>query len=226
MVTFFVSFYSPLRLNNQIENTMKKHIINTGSILLLFLISTQIMAQQYRSAKEAQGLEVGAKAPLFAAMDQDSNHFKLERALEKGPVVLIFYRGHWCPVCNKHLGQVQDSLHAIYEKGASVVAISPEKVELLNKTASKTKAAFTLLHDAGYQIADAYDVTFKPDSKSRLMYNTMLGANLKSAHDDDSQRLPIPATYIIGTDGKILWRHFDPDYKKRSTVQDIVKHLP
>ncbi len=184
------------------------------------------MAQQYRNAKEAQGLEVGLKAPLFAAMDQDGNHFKLEQALEKGPVVLIFYRGHWCPVCNKHLEKVQDSLQGIYEKGASVVAISPEKVELLNKTANKTNAAFTLLHDAGYQIADAYDVTFKPDSMSRLMYNTMLGANLKSAHDDDSQRLPIPATFIIGTDGKILWRHFDPDYKKRSTVQDILKHLP
>ncbi|MCA1761082.1 MAG: hypothetical protein LC658_15045, partial [Bacteroidales bacterium] len=56
-------------------------------------------------------------------------------------------------------------------------------------------------------------------------YNTMLGANLKEAHSDDSQRLPIPATYVINTDGKIVWRHFDPDYKKRSTVEDIVAAL-
>ncbi len=204
---------------------MNKKLILSGSFLLLFL-SNIMMAQQYRSAKEAKGLAVGEKAPRFEALDQNNNPFKLEQALKNGPVVMIFYRGHWCPVCNKHLGRVQDSLQSIYERGASVIAVSPEKVELLSKTAGKTEAEFILLHDEGYAIADAYDVTFRPDSMTRLMYNTMLGANLKSAHDDESQRLPIPATYIIGTEGTILWRHFDPDYKKRSTVQDIIKHLP
>jgi peroxiredoxin len=58
------------------------------------------------------------------------------------------------------------------------------------------------------------------------MYNTALGANLKSAHSDDSQQLPIPATYIVNTDRTIVWRHFDPDYKKRASVEDIVAHLP
>ncbi len=204
---------------------MNQKLILSGSFLLLFL-SNIMMAQQYRSAKEAKGLAVGEKAPRFEALDQNNNPFKLEQALKNGPVVMIFYRGHWCPVCNKHLGRVQDSLQSIYDRGASVIAVSPEKVELLSKTAGKTEAEFILLHDEGYAIADAYDVTFMPDSMTRLMYNTMLGANLKSAHDDESQRLPIPATYIIGTEGTILWRHFDPDYKKRSTVQDIVKHLP
>jgi peroxiredoxin len=71
-----------------------------------------------------------------------------------------------------------------------------------------------------------FDVTFKPDTMTTIMYNTLLGANLKKANTDDSQRLPIPATFIIGTDRKIIWRHFDPDYKKRSTVSDIIKNIP
>jgi peroxiredoxin len=117
-------------------------------------------------------------------------------------------------------------LKLIYAKGASVVAISPEQSEFLKRTAEKTNAEFSLLYDEGYKIANLFDVTFKPDSLTTVMYNTILRANLKETNTDDSQRLPIPATFIIDTNGKIVWRHFDPDYKKRSTVTDIVNNLP
>lgn len=182
-------------------------------------------AQEYRSAKEAEGLQVGTSAPVFNALDADNTLFSLEKTLINGPVVLIFYRGFWCPVCNKHLGEIQDSLSLIEERGARVIAISPEKPEYLGQMAGKTGAEFTLLYDEGYRIADAYDVTFKPSATTLFTYNTLLGAKLKETHSDDSQRLPIPATYIINTDGKITWRQFDPDYKKRSTVADIMQAL-
>ncbi|MGC9355078.1 MAG: peroxiredoxin-like family protein [Mariniphaga sp.] len=194
------------------------------SIITLFIM-TNTTAQNYRKAKEANGLKVGQQAPDFSANDANGKTFQLSEELKNGPVVLIFYRGQWCPICNKHLGTVQKNLEQITKKGARVVAVSPEKPELLETTAEKTGANFTLLFDEGYKIADAWDVTFRPGKATRLMYNTMLGANLKEAHSDDSQRLPIPATYVINTDGKIVWRHFDPDYKKRSTIEDIVAAL-
>ncbi|MBC7124904.1 MAG: AhpC/TSA family protein [Bacteroidales bacterium] len=185
------------------------------------------MAQtNFKTVKDAKGLQVGDYVKDFTAKDQHNSTFVLSDALKKSPVVVIFYRGQWCPICNKHLSTLQDSLQLIYAKGATVVAISPEKPEYLERTAEKTHASFSLLYDEGYKIANMFDVTFKPDSLTTVMYNTVLGANLKEANTDDSQRLPIPATFIIGTDGKILWRHFDPDYKKRSTVQDIVNNLP
>lgn len=185
------------------------------------------MAQSnYKTVKEAKGLQVGDLVHDFSAKDLHDSTFTLSEALKKGPVVVIFYRGQWCPVCNKHLSTLQDSLQLIYDKGATVIAISPEQSEFLKRTAEKTHASFSLLYDEGYKISDLFDVTFKPDSLTSIMYNTMLGANLKKANTDDSQRLPIPATFIIGTDGKIVWRHFDPDYKKRSTVADIVKNIP
>ena len=195
--------------------------------LLLISLSLNTMAQkEYRSAKEAKGLSVGTKVNDFTAMDLHDNHFTLSEALKNGPVVVIFYRGQWCPYCNKHLSNLQDSLQLIYDKGASVVAISPEKSEFLKKTAEKTGAEFSLLYDEGYKISDLFDVTFRPDSMTRGIYNTMLGADLKNAQSDDSQQLPIPATFIIGQDHTIVWRQFDPDYKKRSTVSDIVKNIP
>lgn len=184
------------------------------------------MGQTFRDASEAIGLLPGEQSPDFKAKDQHGNIFHLNSILKKTPVVLIFYRGHWCPLCNKHLNEIQEKLIEIQNKGATIVAVTPEKAEFIDKTIAKTGAKFFLLHDSSYTIANAFDVTFRPDSISRLLYNTVLKANLKEAHDDASQRLPIPATYIIGQDRKIVWRHFDPDYKKRSSVTDILEHLP
>jgi len=185
------------------------------------------MAQtDYKTVKEAKGLQVGETVKDFSAVDLHDSTFTLSEALKKGPVVVIFYRGQWCPVCNKHLSHLQDSLQLIYEKGATVIAVSPEQSEFLKRTAEKTHASFSLLYDEGYKISDLFDVTFKPDTMTTIMYNTLLGANLKKANTDDSQRLPIPATFIIGTDGKIVWRHFDPNYKNRSTTKQIIENIP
>ncbi len=175
--------------------------------------------------KDAKGLKVGFSAPVFNAIDSNENIFDLEDALTEGPVVLIFYRGFWCPVCNKHLSEFQDSLKMIEDAGAKVIAVSPEKPEYLNKMAEKTGAEFTLLYDDGYKIATAYNVNFMPGTADKLIYNFALGAKLKSTHSDRSQQLPIPATYVISSRGRIIWRHFDPDYHKRASVRDIINAL-
>lgn len=193
--------------------------------ILIVLTTTTMKAQKYPKASELTGLEIGAKAPVFKALNQNKETFYLEDALKKGPAVIIFYRGFWCPVCNKHLKNLQDSLALIYDKGATVVAISPEKPEYLQKMERKSEAEFTLLYDEDYKISDAYGLTFKPDSATLVLYNTALNAQLKKSHSDNSQRLPIPATYIINRDGIIIWRQFNPDYKIRASVKDIVDNL-
>ncbi|MBI2279811.1 MAG: AhpC/TSA family protein [Bacteroidetes bacterium] len=179
-----------------------------------------------KTVNNAKGLEVGHVVENFTAIGVNNNSFSLEKTLEKGPVVLIFIRGQWCPVCNRHMNTIQDSLKYIQEKGAQVVVISPEKPEYIEKTIEKSKAEFIILYDEGQKISDYFDVTFNPDGKTKTIYNTVLGAKLKESHTDDSERLPIPATFIIGSDKKIIWRQFDPDYKNRSTVKDILDHLP
>lgn len=195
-------------------------------IIILAISFTMFSEQKNLNPNEAKGLSVGTTAPYFKAIDHENAVFDLKESLKKGPVVLIFYRGQWCPVCNRHLSQIQDSLDLILERGASVVAVSPEKTEYLNKTIEKTGVQFRLLYDENYRISNSYDVTFHPDKKQVLLYNTVLKANLKEANTDDTERLPIPATYIIRQDGTIVWRQFDPDYKKRSSVKDILKNLP
>ncbi|PJA08722.1 MAG: alkyl hydroperoxide reductase [Flavobacteriales bacterium CG_4_10_14_0_2_um_filter_32_8] len=195
------------------------------SILSLSL-SCKAQDKSLKTVNDAKGSEVGQVVENFTATDVNNNPVSLEKTLEKGPVVLIFIRGQWCPICNRHMNTIQDSLKYIQDKGAQVVVISPEKPEFIEKTIEKSKAEFIVLYDEGQKISDYFDVTFNPDGKTKAIYNTVLGAKLKESHTDDSERLPIPATFIIDKNKKIIWRQFDPDYKNRSTVKDIIINLP
>lgn len=208
---------------NLIQNN---RISLTVMVLLAMYFGSCTNAQESRKAEDAKGLSPGTKAPIFQAKDHNNKEYSLESALENGPVVVIFYRGHWCPICSRHLSALQDSLYLISATGATVVAISPEKPELAQLTAEKAGAEFTLLFDEGYKIAEMYDVHFLPDSAERDMYNERLGADLDNAHTGNRQELPVPATYIINEQGVITWRHFDPNYKNRASVKDILRNLP
>jgi len=140
-------------------------------------------------------------------------------------VVLLFYRGQWCPVCNRHMSQLQEQLDEIEAKGAKVIAVSPEKQENLQKTKSKTGAEFTLLYDEDYKICEDFDVAFVPKEQLIELYDTRLDADLENAHSDNSQRIPVPATFIINQKGKVAWRHFDRDYKERASEEEIMEAL-
>jgi len=201
---------------------MKKIIVLNLCLMMGLFANSQ---NDFRKAEEAKGIKVGTTVENFKAQGLDGT-FELKKALKNGPVVIVFYRGHWCPVCNQHLSELEKDLQKIKDAGAQLVAISPEKPEKLQLTQNKTKASYTLLHDKEYKIADLFDVKFRPNAVTRTTYNTVLNADLKNAHSDDSQQLPIPATYIINTNGKVVWRQFDSDYKNRSKVDDIIKNIP
>jgi peroxiredoxin len=194
--------------------------------LTFLLLAYPIKAQhQFQSADEVGGLAVGTTVQDFEAIDQFGNRFQLAEALRGGPVVLIFYRGQWCPVCNKHLGQLQDSLRYIEEMGARLVAVAPEQPPYLKMMAQKIEADFSLLYDEQYRISNAFEVTFLPDQATIDLYNNRLNAQLEEANTDDSGRLPIPATFIINQEGEIVWRHFDKDYRNRASAAEIIKAL-
>ncbi len=194
--------------------------------LFLSLFGLILTAQDFPAVEDVQGLPLGSKVKNFSALSQDGETFMLQDALKEGPVVVVFYRGQWCPYCNRHLSALNENLKAIENKGAQLVAISPEKQEMLMKSAEKTGASFSLLTDKDFKIAEAFDLAFLPSSGTRLKYNTILGADLDEAQSDDSERLPVPATYIIGQDGTVLWRHFDRDYSKRARPEEILANLP
>jgi peroxiredoxin len=202
---------------------IKRILIFTGITLLLAIGGIFIVLFSNDNVVKT-GLEIGDKAPEFSGIDQNGEELSLNNLIEKGPVVLIFYRGYWCPYCNKHLNELQDSLNYILQKGASVIAISPEKSEFVNKSVQQTKASFSILSDSNYLIMKKYGVDYKVADSKVLTYK-IFNMDINKTNGDDLNILPVPATYIIGRDGKIKWVHFNPDYKKRSTIKEILDQL-
>ncbi|HEY4325950.1 MAG TPA: peroxiredoxin-like family protein [Mucilaginibacter sp.] len=192
---------------------MKKYL----TIIAFMFLAIGAMAQT--------GLKNGAKAPEFTATDNSGKALDLKALLKSHKaVVLFFYRGQWCPYCNKHIKQLQDSLQLLTGKGAYVIGVTPETGDNINKTIEKTHASFSIIQDKGYKIMKAYDVNYTVDPE---MFGKLkkYGVDLESNNGNTDHMLPVPATYIIDQSGKIIYVHFDKDYTKRPSVSTILAAL-
>lgn len=170
-------------------------------------------------------LKVGQQAPQFSAKDNTGKLVDLKQTLKNHEaVVLFFYRGQWCPFCNKHIKDLQDSLQLLTGKGAYVLGVSPETAVGVEKTVAKTKASFSIISDRDYSIMKAYQVNYAMEPGLADRYKKG-GLDIASANGQSDYVLPVPATYIIGKDGKIKYVHFDPDYKKRPSVKTLMANL-
>jgi len=151
--------------------------------------------------------------------------FNLFDELNSGPVVLIFYRGHWCPYCTRHLGDLEEQLEQIRELGAQVVAITPENEDYIEKTVKKSEWSSTIIQDKDRSIMQNYGVYFKVSKSYDRKIKTLLLTNIADNNGEEEAFLPIPATYVIGKDRKIKFAHHDANYKERAPVEDIVNVL-
>lgn len=194
---------------------MKKALFSL--IVVLFVFAVQ--------AQKPEGLFINSKAPEFKLKDQTGVEISLKELRKKGPVVILFYRGAWCPFCNRQLKALQDSLGQIYTRGAQVVAITPELPEGIDSTVKKTGAIFPILHDKDMKLSTEYQVVYNVDDRMLGRYRTG-GIDLLKANGQRTAMLPIPAVYIINTEGSVTYRYFNENYRTRVSVQEILKNLP
>lgn len=172
-----------------------------------------------------QGLKAGDKAPGFTGYDQMGKQVELKKLLEKGAVVLFFYRGKWCPVCSRYLNNYQDSLNIITDQGFSLVAITPESIENVEQTVKFHKLTFTVIYDCQEKIMADYDVMFSVTKAYQDKIKAALSTDIAENNGRDAARLPVPATFIINREGIITAVQFDPDYQNRASVKWILQHL-
>ena len=190
-------------------------------LIPLLIVCLNILAQE-----KPEGLFIYSKAPDFKSKDQNGNEIALKDLRKKAPVVLVFYRGYWCPYCNKELQRFEDSLQLINDGGAQLIAVTPEKQDGIAKTVERTKASFPIITDEEMKIMKAYDVAYQVDDKTVARYKMAsidLAAN--NGQKADAVYLPIPAVYIINKQGEITYRYFDSDYRKRPYVKEILENL-
>ncbi len=189
-------------------------------LIFLFLLASGLQAQEL---EEVHGLAVGKNAPLLELIDQEGQVLDLKSLVKEQSLLLVFYRGAWCPYCNKHLSELNEIAGDIEKAGVKLIAVSPEKPEKLKEMAAKTEALFEFAWDKDYRLAKAFDLAFLPSRLDRFKYNTVLDADLAESHGNEAELLPVPATYLINQEGIIIWRHFDPDYSERSKTSEIVE---
>jgi peroxiredoxin len=190
------------------------------------LFSVCLLAAVYFTAAQTapEGLFIDSKAPDFKAKDQNGTDIRLKDLLKKGKVIIVFYRGNWSPECNKELKRFQDSLQFIKDKGATLIAVTPEKPEGISKTIEKTTASYPIVFDAELKIMKAYDVAFEVPENTLTRYRNT-GIDLEKNNGKDWKYLPVPAVYIIDKEANITYRFFEPDVKKRPAVKEILKNL-
>lgn len=167
------------------------------------------------------GIEKKAPAPGQIMKDLEIGGVKLSKRLKKGPVLVTFYRGGWCPYCVKQLKEMQERKDEFTRLNIQVIAISPETSQEVEKTQKKTGLAFEMVSDNNFALANALGLTFTVDPKVEEVYRS-LGINLEASQGNKENRLPMPATYLVGRDRKILYGFVDADYAKRAQIKDIL----
>lgn len=192
---------------------------NLLTAFLALLIVSSSFAQE-----KAEGLFINSKIPDFRAKDQNGNAFNLKDLRKKGNVVVVFYRGNWSPFCMRFLHKLQDSLSLITNKHASLVAITPEAQEGIDSTVKKTGATFPIIFDEDMKITNSCQGIVKMDDRtvSRLKNS---GVDILALNHQKEATLPVPAVYILNTEGSVTFRYFEEDPRKRVSVAEIVKNL-
>ncbi|NJN21141.1 MAG: AhpC/TSA family protein [Leptolyngbya sp. RL_3_1] len=173
---------------------------------------------------EAQSLQLGDTLPAITLPNATGEAISLDDRLRQGPLVIAFYRGGWCPYCNLELRALQQALPQIQALGAQLVAITPETPDNSLSTQEKNELTFEVLSDRGNQVARQLGLVFTLPETLRPLYANF-GIDLPATNGDDTFELPVPATYVIGAEGKVIHRFVNTDYTQREDPERIVAIL-
>jgi len=171
------------------------------------------------------GLAVGDQAPEFSLPDALGRAVSLRERLSAGPVVLVFYRGEWCPYCNTHLRALQAALPEITSRGASLVAVSPQSADHSLSITEKAELGFDVLSDVDQAVIRAYKVQFTVPADLQDVHVNVFHVDLRDHNADRSWHLPVPATFVIDRAGVVRTTHISADYRTRMEPSDIVAAL-
>ncbi|HTZ80764.1 MAG TPA: peroxiredoxin-like family protein [Stellaceae bacterium] len=177
------------------------------------------------SGAASRALKVGDTAPAFTLRDPAGKEVSSASLLAQGPLVVTFYRGVWCPYCNMDLQAIQAALPEIEKRGAKLVAISPQTPVNSRRSQRDNKLGFPILSDPGNAVAAAFGLRFKLPDYLIELYRDVFKNDLAVANGDPSWTLPMPARFVIGQDGRILYAEVNPDYTRRPDPEELLPVL-
>lgn len=171
------------------------------------------------------GLKIDDKAPDFTLTNAFGKPVRLADYLKKGPVILVFYRGAWCPYCNIHMHALLESLPAFKKYKANLIAITPQMPDKSAAQIKKDKLSFDVLSDSKYEVIKAYNLYFELTPQAHKLYKNKFGLDIETFNGNGRLGLPVPATFVINQGGRIVAMHAELDYKQRMEPQAILDAL-
>ncbi|NQX58231.1 AhpC/TSA family protein [Paenibacillus qinlingensis] len=181
--------------------------------------------EEQQQAGSIYGLKVGDIAPNFVLSNPLGEQIMLYDELAKGPVVLTFYRGAWCPFCNIQLRSYQEILPEIHKYGAQLLAISPQTPDNSLTQKEKEQLSFQVLSDANGRVAESYHLLFEMPDYLQHTFKHLLGRDLRAFNKSDRWILPIPGIYVLDRERVVRFAHVNPDFMSRLEPQELITQL-
>lgn len=174
--------------------------------------------------KEEQALHAPDFAPKFIAPSDSGEDLALEEALKSGPVILTFYRGQWCPFCNIQMRAYQRNLEQYEKLGAKLVALSPQLPQFSEEMRQNADIRYTLLWDKNNEIAAQFGLVFPVPDEIKNVF-AAFGLSISAYNGVETDEIPIPATYVVAPDFRILYSFVDADFTRRAEPVEIMLAL-
>jgi peroxiredoxin len=184
----------------------------------------RLVARLQKSGAGRNAPQVGDSMPPFHLPDEAGRVVSLERLLSKGPLAVTFHRGHWCPYCRLNTKALAQAQTEIEREGCQIVAIMPDRQQFAEKFKTESQARFPILTDLDNGYALSLNLVIWVGAEMERMMASA-GRDIPSYQGNTSWMLPIPATFVVGMDGRIKARFVDPDYRKRMTVEALLTAL-
>ncbi|MFW8592074.1 peroxiredoxin-like family protein [Glaciecola sp. 2405UD65-10] len=184
-----------------------------------------VIAQAKAFQQGASALKCDDQAPDFSLPNAKGETIQLADLLKKGPVVVTFYRGSWCPYCNLQLRALNERVAEINTLGAQLVAISPQVPDGSLSDDEISQMDFTVLSDQDAKVAAKFGVAWEVPQFMADHMRVDRQLDLDLINNGNGNILPIPVTYVLNQEGLITWRYVDVDYRTRSEPQDIIDAL-
>lgn len=188
------------------------------TILFISITSLTSFAQVFDTPEEAKPLKVGEKIPDLTVQSLDSSKEEIRSIISEKPSVILFYRGGWCPYCNKHLAAVGEAKEEINKLGYQIIGISPDTPSKLNETIKKGKLGYKLYSDSDTRVIQAMGIAYIAPER----YGSKL-ANFSNNHNDNT--IPVPSLYVVDMKGEIIFQYSDTNYKERISTEKLIKEL-
>lgn len=175
------------------------------------------------AAKNA--LNVGAKMPSFSLKDSNDKTVNSDELLKESNLVIVFYRGAWCPFCNLYLRNLQKNINQIREAGGNVIAISAEPPDKSLAVSKKNEVMFPVLSDPQLGTARKFGIVYNLPAETAERYKSRGVVDFQKDYGMEKAELPLGATFIVNQKGEIVYAYLDTDYKKRAEPEIIIENL-